>query len=481
MKRNTSFILLCFFVLTGFGQSQQKIDSLNAAFKKAKDDSTQIRIKIDLVYAWRFINPDSALICAKEAFAIGETAESDLWHSRAYSIMGFANATKMNFDEAIPYYETAIKMFERAERKFETAKTQVNLGVAYSSKSNYTKALEIYYEALKTLEEIKDKKIISIVYGNIGIIHSYNLEYEKAIDFAERAMKIDAENKNESGVARHLGNIGTHYLDLATKLEGKGMKEQAREKHKAGLQKLLEAYSMFERQGNRSLMGLYLGNIAGAYNDLGDTIKSLEYYNRAYKIDEELDNKAGMSRHLGNMGWIYFAQKKYAEAEDYFKRAIEDLNGISDFSQLNRWHANLSAVYEATGKLDLALLHYKKCVVYRDSTFNIENAKKNLEIEMNFEFQKKEAIAKEENDKQTLYRNIFIAGFAAMFLMAILILRSYRIKQKANKLVSQQKELLEVKNKEITDSIRYAKRIQNAHLPSNDYISKKLKELKNKS
>jgi len=65
-----------------------------------------------------------------------------------------------------------------------------------------------------------------------------------------------------------------------------------------------------------------------------------------------------------------------------------------------------------------------------------------------------------------------------MFIMAILIFRSYRIKQKANKLVSEQKELLEIKNKEITDSIKYAKRIQNAHMPSQEYILKKLKELK---
>jgi len=67
-----------------------------------------------------------------------------------------------------------------------------------------------------------------------------------------------------------------------------------------------------------------------------------------------------------------------------------------------------------------------------------------------------------------------------MLIMALLILRSYSIKKKANKEISEQKELLETKNKEITDSIRYAKRIQKAHLPSEDYVSRKLNELNKK-
>ena len=100
---------------------------------------------------------------------------------------------------------------------------------------------------------------------------------------------------------------------------------------------------------------------------------------------------------------------------------------------------------------------------------------------MNFEFEKKESVAKEEQAKQVIIRNAFIAGFALMLIMAIIVFRGYRNKQKANQAISEQKELVELKNKEITDSIHYAKRIQNAHLPSKEYISKKLNELKNKS
>ena len=41
-----------------------------------------------------------------------------------------------------------------------------------------------------------------------------------------------------------------------------------------------------------------------------------------------------------------------------------------------------------------------------------------------------------------------------------------------------QKEIVEEKQKEILDSIRYAKRIQQSLLPTEKYIDKKFKELK---
>jgi hypothetical protein len=47
-----------------------------------------------------------------------------------------------------------------------------------------------------------------------------------------------------------------------------------------------------------------------------------------------------------------------------------------------------------------------------------------------------------------------------------------------NELVKKQKELVESKNKEVMDSINYAKRIQQSILPTSKYIDSSLKRLK---
>ena len=73
---------------------------------------------------------------------------------------------------------------------------------------------------------------------------------------------------------------------------------------------------------------------------------------------------------------------------------------------------------------------------------------------------------------------ISIVLFLALILV-IFVSRSLRINQKKNKIITEQKLLVEEKQKEIIDSIRYAKRIQQSLMPSEKYVSKKIGELKN--
>lgn len=58
-----------------------------------------------------------------------------------------------------------------------------------------------------------------------------------------------------------------------------------------------------------------------------------------------------------------------------------------------------------------------------------------------------------------------------MLILAFLIFRSYKQKKKDNILLTEQKQQIETQRDEITDSIKYAKRIQTAILPPGDYIN----------
>jgi serine phosphatase RsbU (regulator of sigma subunit) len=76
-----------------------------------------------------------------------------------------------------------------------------------------------------------------------------------------------------------------------------------------------------------------------------------------------------------------------------------------------------------------------------------------------------------------LERNAFIIGFALVLALSFIIFKGYRNKQNANVLLEEkgvlienQKQLVDQKNVKITDSINYAKRIQQAILPSKKLI-----------
>ena len=63
-------------------------------------------------------------------------------------------------------------------------------------------------------------------------------------------------------------------------------------------------------------------------------------------------------------------------------------------------------------------------------------------------------------------------------LCVYLIMVFMRTNGTAEKKIKEQKTLVETKNKEITDSIHYAKRIQDALMPNNNYIERTINELK---
>ena len=74
----------------------------------------------------------------------------------------------------------------------------------------------------------------------------------------------------------------------------------------------------------------------------------------------------------------------------------------------------------------------------------------------------------------------FVAGLLGCAVMIFFIIRSNVIRKKINKELAEQKHLIEEKNKEILDSIHYAKRIQQALLPNEKYIERSLHQLNDK-
>jgi len=130
-----------------------------------------------------------------------------------------------------------------------------------------------------------------------------------------------------------------------------------------------------------------------------------------------------------------------------------------------------------------ALHYYKKFRSLNDSIFSRENKEEILRKEMNYNFDKKEAATKADQDKKDIIskeelkqkeqqRNYFIIGFALLALLVLFIFKGYNDKQKANKIITLQKLLVEEKQKEILDSIHYAKRIQTSLLPTEKYIER---------
>jgi len=116
-----------------------------------------------------------------------------------------------------------------------------------------------------------------------------------------------------------------------------------------------------------------------------------------------------------------------------------------------------------------------------------ENRKRQVELDL---ANREKEIKEHELKQKMLYFYVLIIGFLLILFFAFFVYRNLQAKKKANALLEQQAEeinlqkheieqkslLLEQKNIETEQSIQYAKRIQHAILPPHSEISKYLKD-----
>jgi hypothetical protein len=146
----------------------------------------------------------------------------------------------------------------------------------------------------------------------------------------------------------------------------------------------------------------------------------------------------------------------------------------------------LRKIHKKKGDFKKAYEMYELYIQMNDSLLSTENKRALVQKEFQYQYEKKSAAdsirnyevqkfekVKHENEigKQRAYTYGGLIGFVLMLLIAILSFNAYKQKQRSNKMI-------EEKQKEIIDSIMYARRIQKSLLPSEKYIENCLKRLK---
>jgi tetratricopeptide (TPR) repeat protein len=501
--KNYLLIVLSLFSIRVTCQSRK--DSLLQALQKPSHDTTRANILYRLSNE---VNEDSAISSySRLALQLADT----LCNSSNIEIRKVALKTKANslhnigfvqqnigkVEKALAYMDQALGIWRELGNKWGIATTLNNIGYIYHQQGLMEKALDAYFESLKLREEIKDADGASFNLNNIGYIYYDMGDPDKALDYYQRALVIREKSGKEADLAGSLNNIGYIYQERSFKM-----------KDPDSVRKQLQlAYSYYERAFKlRTGFGDKRG-MANSFNSLGliyqsmlrttsnkDSIinyqkRSLTYYEQALKIREDLGDKKGISHSLMSLANYYLIQKKWKEAEGFALRALKVATEVGYPNTIQSAASSLSTIYANTDQHKKA---YEMHVLFKrmaDSVYRSDAQKKLSKRDAQHDFDKQLALtqaehdkqialAEEEKKKQTAIRNVFIGGFVVVLFLLVFIFRGYLNKKRDNRTIEEQRSQLEVKQKEIIDSINYARRIQTAQMASEKYISKQLKKLK---
>ncbi len=443
-KQRLKYLFSCFIVLSfSFLKAQDRfIDSLKLNLKTAKEDTNKaITLNILSIKLLQASQYDSALTYISRSTALSEQ---------------FIRSS----DPAIVHCG-----------KKTLAKALSNSGIAYSYLGNFPRSLENYFTALKIREEQKNQVGIAGLLGNIGLVYFYMYDFDKALLYDNKSLNLYKQLNDKPGIANMLNSIGTVY-------HSKGDLKNA-------LNNYRQTYDMAVELNDKRFMGYALGNMSLIYRYLSDLKNALKYIELCIKVSEELGDQQLIGSSRIGLGETYLLLKQYTKAEKYALEGLEIVTKAGVLTDMREANNVLSKLNSALGKHKEALAYYKKFIALRDTLTNEENTRKTVRAELNFEFEKKEAAARleqekreaistAENKRQTIILWAVCGILILVIAFAFFAYRSYLQKQKVNKAIVHQKEIIEAKQTEILASIYYAKRIQKALLPSEKYISKNI-------
>jgi tetratricopeptide (TPR) repeat protein len=323
----------------------------------------------------------------------------------------------------------------------EVNKIESRLGRSYFQKARVLNYQNKYDESLIYLRKglsnaivNKKKKGQAKYLGQIGFTYASLKELDSALYYQNEALAINAELKDTVGIANSYSNIGYVY-------SLKGMYELSRKYFYKALYLNGNAKDVYIKAGS-------LVDCGNAEQDLGNTEKCIKLMNDALKIIKE--------------------EKIYTmEASCY---------------------QTIAAAYEKTRRWDSAFKYHKLFKAVSDSLYNQEMLKSTAKVEAKYQLSSKQneiALLTEKNKtnellvtREKMIRWIFIGGIILLIIILFMVFRQLKIKKEAYTKINEQKEIIEEKNKEIIDSIHYAKRIQTALMSSEKSIEGTINRMK---
>lgn len=379
-----------------------------------------------------------------------------------------------DYPTAIDYYNRSYKIREQLGDKKGMSDNLNNIGVLYRVKGNYTKALEFFLKSLKVDEDLKDTNGVAACLNNIGLIMADLKNFNKAKEYYQKSVNAYEKSRNNYGSASALNNLALLYQEY-------NIKDSA-------VPVFFKALALYQKNEDKYGSASCYINIAGIYGEKGDKIKEKEYALKSLQLRREINDQEGIGSCLLMLAKIENESGKHTLALQYLNEAIKINKKIDSKQSLINTYKTAAKIYYDNGKYKEAYQYYQLFADHKDSLITKESLKSMADLQVKYETDKQKQeieLLKKENQIHELENNSkeaeinkqrtviysFIVLIIVIAAFSFFLFKALKARQKAAKKLELAYAQIEEKNKHITDSINYAKRIQTAMLKDEEHSS----------
>lgn len=492
---------LLLFPVSANGQYSSRLDSLTGRLRQEKTDTGRVTLYYRIAYELQFTDLEKsseyALKALEEAERLrfergkgnaliqlgnieqlkGDYSRAEGYNRQALAILSEINdqagiaiaynnlgilAHNLNdFETAFRYYRNSLAINRKIGRRQGEANSLFCIGTLHENLSAFDSALIYYIGGLKISEEINESRLTAFAKGSLAGVYFRMENYVRALEYYIDVIRYYEKTRNNYGLMKAYLAVGQIYSRLDSTRQAIWHYRQ-----------VINTGEAVQSPGD---VGNAYFSIAELYENQNNVDSALSNYRKANFIFRETGSAENYALSLIAMARLHNVRKNHAPARNLLDEAMQVATekGLSrTLVDINR---ELAVTWSHLGNFGKAFYHMTRYSEIKDSLMSIEKQRQILELQTQFETERKE----KENellkkDRQILQntRNSLVAGVFLLAIIALLIFRSLAIKKRDNLLlrrqkeeIRQQKEIVEKQKTEITDSIRYARRIQAAMLP----------------
>jgi signal transduction histidine kinase len=317
---------------------------------------------------------------------------------------------------------------DAGNQKGEISKSLIKIATIYWEAGLLKEAIDYFAQALRINKELGNENAIGVINNHLGMIYFDMRQYDLAIEYLQKDLKIREKFRDKKGIA------GAH-INIGIVLQSNGQ-------HNEVISHLETALEIAKEVQEIKLIRSCYGMLAESYQKVGNTEKSFEYFNLFSSIDKLIINEELTRKEQDS-------KKKLGELESKSRQA--ELEKKKKEAELKLTEATLHEFVQISKERQLQI-----------ELLRAENEVKELEI-LNKELALREQQVKLENE--ILIRNSLAGGIILVCILAFVLYRGYKIKQKANfelsrlnsKIIRHKEEIrmqnqeLEEKNKELIE------------------------------
>jgi serine phosphatase RsbU (regulator of sigma subunit) len=357
--------------------------------------------------------------------------------------------------------------------KFIEALSMNSLGLWYMDVGLTSDSYNCLNEALSIFKSINNQSGVSNATSNLGILFSKMGQLKKALVFNIKALSII---KNTDNIQYRFAKCANICLNIGAMY---GMMDNlvlAREYFQKAL-----SYYVQDPQKDSITRAYIFNNIADTYLYDGDIKNAQKYSDIAFNIKLKYGSSFDKTDAYLNRGAISENKGSFNEAKNMYLKALSYTDTLIPTLSLKSCYLGLAGIYyklkDFKNENRFLKLRYKT-ENYLDS---IGKASEISNIELKTAFRQQAVNDSIQNTVQLKIRDVKIdqkkresvygiIALVVMSILAFLFFNRFRITQKQKSLIETQKKIVDEKNREITDSINYAKNLQDALIPNPDEL-----------